>query len=275
MNAVFLVIFCCYLPTAKTLRVSSQITMFSKNYRPLTQQDSIENLEDSEKLNDAYSIQSTQNSAIKLLSRAVTRWALWMLVTSLVLTNWYTWVKLRSCSPPNAIYTLPAQSSIKYKNIVFNAGIDGDLSPYQGLPNAENNALWEGLDPQHYGVIISVFHQLHCLNNLRKRIFWNETTRGPIAENPDFGMKHMDHCIDSLRQSLMCSSDLTPIPYAWNTKYHQTLPVPATTHTCRDFEAIRDWARAEERRAGEMDVHVRVEDPLGNVEYTAPDSEDV
>lgn len=85
-------------------------------------------------------------------------------------------------------------------------------------------------------------------------------------------MKHMDHCIDSLRQSLMCSSDLAPIPYAWNTKYQQNMPIAATTHTCRDFEAIKEWARADERRAKAMDAHVRVDDPLGDVEYTPPDS---
>jgi hypothetical protein len=89
----------------------------------------------------------------------------------------------------------------------------------------------------------------------------------------DFNPKHMDHCIDSLRQTLMCSSDLSPIPYAWNTKYQQTLPVTGVTHTCRDFEALSEWAKQDERKVRHIaDSHVHVADPLGNVEYTAPDS---
>lgn len=81
-------------------------------------------------------------------------------------------------------------------------------------------------------------------------------------------MKHMDHCIDSIRQSLMCSSDITPLPYAWWPKYQLVLPVAAAQHTCRDFDAIRDWAR--ERRAPTIDMTKQVEDPLGNTVYEYP-----
>lgn len=75
-------------------------------------------------------------------------------------------------------------------------------------------------------------------------------------------LKHLDHCIDSIRQSLMCSADVTPLPYVWWRKYDQLMPASAVTHTCRDFDAIRDWAK--ERLAGKIDVHVQVHDPLGD-----------
>jgi hypothetical protein len=51
---------------------------------------------------------------------------------------------IRTTSEPMLMLrkAVPAQSSIRYKNVVFTSGIDGDLSPYQGLPTPENNALW-------------------------------------------------------------------------------------------------------------------------------------
>lgn len=49
------------------------------------------------------------------------------------------------------------------------------------------------------------------------------------------------HCIDQIRQYIMCSGDITPLP----TRYYKALDsnyvdsdVP---HTCRDFDSIRQW----------------------------------
>lgn len=103
-------------------------------------------------------------------------------------------------------------------------------------------------------------------NMIRKRIFRNESE----PEDEALGLKHMDHCIDSLRQSLMCSSDITPIPYAWYPKFNSVLPATGVMHTCRDFDAIRDWAR--ERRSVGVHLGAQVEDPLGNVVHDIPES---
>jgi hypothetical protein len=60
----------------------------------------------------------------------------------------------------------------------------------------------------------------------------------------------------------MCSADITPLPYVWWRKFGQLMPTSAVTHTCRDFEAIRDWAK--EHRAGKVEKEVHVHDPLGD-----------
>jgi hypothetical protein len=59
----------------------------------------------------------------------------------------------------------------------------------------------------------------------------------------------------------MCSGDITPLPYVWWSKYNQLLPSSAVTHTCRDFDALVDWAK--EHRAVKVDQTVQVYDPLG------------
>ncbi|KAK4496833.1 hypothetical protein PRZ48_012817 [Zasmidium cellare] len=74
-------------------------------------------------------------------------------------------------------------------------------------------------DPGYYAVILDVFHQLHCLNMIRKRVrsreSFDEMQDGPL------NTVHMDHCLDSLRQSLMCSGDITPMPFVWYKQFEE------------------------------------------------------
>ncbi|GAQ47458.1 hypothetical protein AKAW_02555 [Aspergillus niger] len=71
---------------------------------------------------------------------------------------------------------------------------------------------------------------------------------------------HLDHCSDSIRQSLMCSSDVSTIHWRWNESIPRWQAESRIVHTCRDFEAIRNWAF--ERTAGVVDFETWVPDPL-------------
>jgi hypothetical protein len=100
--------------------------------------------------------------------------------------------------------------------MVFTDGFDG-MSEYQGRPSAELDRAWYRLymhmnripehqaaqlsnatipipdDPGYYGVIFDVFHNLHCLDELRKHI-WPDHYR-PFAEryhiSKEFADRHM------------------------------------------------------------------------------------
>jgi hypothetical protein len=90
------------------------------------------------------------------------RWIPWVLVAVLTVTNWYAWRTNNPTDIPDEIFckysltiygvfwrlqiaTAPASSVIKYKNVVFQAGIDSDTSPYQGPPSKELDLEWEEL----------------------------------------------------------------------------------------------------------------------------------
>ena len=51
----------------------------------------------------------------------------------------------------------------------------------------------------------------------------------------------LDHCIDNLRQRIMCTSDVGLVPFYWVGDDGQTDPEFSRTHTCRDFETLHDW----------------------------------
>ncbi|KAE8152272.1 hypothetical protein BDV25DRAFT_138087 [Aspergillus avenaceus] len=132
-----------------------------------------------------------------------------------------------------------------------------DLTKYEGAPNAKNNAAWEKLlgvgvvgisdkedsrltngtarsvtNPSVHIVELEMFHQLHCLKWLRDR-YWE--LEGAVATS-------INHCIDYLRQVIMCHGDLTPITFEWNHGIDGYLAHHSTPHMCRNFNAIYEWA---------------------------------
>jgi hypothetical protein len=86
-------------------------------------------------------------------------------------------------------------------------------------------------------------------------------TLRPDYYNVTRGLGHSDHCIDSIRQSLMCSADVTPIVWAWDEKSHRSSHRTDTLHSCRNFEKIQEWAK-DNQVDGELVENVRVEDDL-------------
>lgn len=52
----------------------------------------------------------------------------------------------------------------------------------------------------------------------------------------------IDHCIDSLRLSIMCHGDMTFAPIIWSEIQGRMIPDFETLHTCRDYDALKNWA---------------------------------
>ncbi|KAK4172809.1 hypothetical protein QBC36DRAFT_361584 [Triangularia setosa] len=145
----------------------------------------------------------------------------------------------------NAGVPSPVEDVVEYVPVQFHRAFGRDLPPYQGWPDDEKNDLWEALysygasihvdenlasqlhdkaerAPVHglenkYIVEIDVFHQLHC-------------------------MLHIDHCIESLRQSITCHSDINAFTYWWLDSKKIMEPELGTMHVYRNFSKIRDWA---------------------------------
>ncbi|KAJ6049343.1 hypothetical protein N7460_003218, partial [Penicillium canescens] len=106
-----------------------------------------------------------------------------------------------------------------------------------------------------------VLHSLHCLNAIRKHLDL-EYYSDSMALPPEYRRIHVDHCVDHLRQAILCHGDLTPVtmkPVAANTSlpYSVTLYLGQTEreHTCRSTEAIRNWVTARGQRTGHIEAH--------------------
>ena len=51
----------------------------------------------------------------------------------------------------------------------------------------------------------------------------------------------LDHCIELLRQNLMCAADTGVVTAAWVAGYKYAYPDFNTVHQCRNFDKIRQW----------------------------------
>lgn len=57
----------------------------------------------------------------------------------------------------------------------------------------------------------------------------------------------LDHCIDILRAHIMCSADVGPVLFYDDPSQDIPLPDFSTTHQCRNFDRILQWAHDSDR----------------------------
>ncbi|KAI8633234.1 hypothetical protein F5Y19DRAFT_490409 [Xylariaceae sp. FL1651] len=231
--------------------------------------------------NNPFLRQSSGSYATVAYRAVKNRWAaivavVWLL--SLFLTWKITSVVLRpryDISRGLETELAPMKSQIEMEVITFTGDLDWDDNgtlvrthpgsiEYVGNPSPEIDAAWEHLifgeaidlkgdeaktiegttfqKSDGWWVLgLEVFHHLHCLNMVRKALHLDYY--GINEDSMERYNTHIEHCIDSIRQALMCTSDITPWPVEWNTRYHRPRPNFITApHTCRNFEKLRDWA---------------------------------
>ncbi|KAF2640645.1 hypothetical protein P280DRAFT_369227, partial [Massarina eburnea CBS 473.64] len=97
-------------------------------------------------------------------------------------------------------------------------------------------------------------HHLHCLNLLRKSLKWNykyyqQQGKGAFSNSEYIVRYHVTHCLDILRQQLMCVTDVGVLGQIWwqpDGEHPQPFVDFNTKHRCRDFDAIRRWAQVHQ-----------------------------
>lgn len=91
-----------------------------------------------------------------------------------------------------------------------------------------------------YFVTLDVYHTLHCVNHLRKSYYSDYYQNpNPVAQQRE----HFDHCIDLLRQTLMCHGDVALHPFEWIDDYRFPWPTEKTEHQCRSWDKLVAWSK--------------------------------
>ncbi|KLJ06371.1 hypothetical protein EMPG_10200 [Blastomyces silverae] len=93
---------------------------------------------------------------------------------------------------------------------------------------------------------VEVLHHLHCLNMLRQATYFNfeyysKKGDGPFKDPDDVLETHIGHCVDILRQQIMCTADVGVFGQWWVEGVGPFVDFN-TVHKCRNFEEIRKWA---------------------------------
>ncbi|KAI0112529.1 hypothetical protein GGR51DRAFT_557112 [Nemania sp. FL0031] len=154
-----------------------------------------------------------------------------------------------------------------------------------GDPSPEIDASWDSLEEAFYILLegdeadivrdhttlehgywltgLDVFHQLHCLDSLRRAL---RPDYYPREASPRTERLHQDHCINYLRQTLMCHGDTTPVNHKWYPQAHRYGPDFSVLHSCRPFNELVEWSR-HRNRAARDGIHGKeiAKDPLAVV----------
>jgi len=77
----------------------------------------------------------------------------------------------------------------------------------------------------------------------------------------DYGLDHVGHCLDGIRESIMCASDISVIVWQWHAPAQRVAGHSDIVHSCRNFEKIRQWS-ADHRAIKDLDRTVYAEDDI-------------
>ncbi|KAJ5959318.1 uncharacterized protein N7479_006468 [Penicillium vulpinum] len=166
--------------------------------------------------------------------------------------------------------------------VQFN-GTLGHPSEFTGDPSPELDAVWDkwayvkyasippkeflklpGADPEaarltpEYGGgyigFLEISHQLHCLNMMRQAMnqdYYNNPDfpeqQAPVFTDRPFTVKmHLQHCVEILRQNIMCNADVGIIPHEWVSQTPDPFANFNTWHKCRDLKSVENWIHEHE-----------------------------
>ncbi|PPJ60548.1 hypothetical protein CBER1_11819 [Cercospora berteroae] len=126
-----------------------------------------------------------------------------------------------------------------------------DIEPHHARvdPSQSSAIPYEGV-----AGMIQAQHRLHCLNMLRQGLWYNWEYYRRI-QHPDWSSKqevmlgnyslmelHTAHCVDQLRQSIMCESDLAIIPYMRDENGEGKMDF-SRRKRCRNYDSLLHWHR--------------------------------
>jgi hypothetical protein len=133
----------------------------------------------------------------------------------------------------------------------------------------EQTAMWPedlGIGRDKYIARMDVFHQLHCLNTLRKEAYFSHYYGyGNRTEKQEI---HLSHCLHLLLQNLMCTANVDIITHFWTETRSLAWPDFSINHKCRDFDSLLKW---QEENSLSIDTFEHTFKPPGTIGHKMSD----
>lgn len=144
-------------------------------------------------------------------------------------------------NPDGTLVNITVPSSTD--QMVANSGFVHIQNP-EGLGLVPNRGVVPGRENVY---IISAMHQLHCLQELHKMLAWrdmagNGSTQSSPGSKPDAEFNHASHCVNYLRQAVLCSADGTlEGPDVHPEAGQSRLRGWGVSHECRPWDRLMDF----------------------------------
>ncbi|OQE13574.1 hypothetical protein PENFLA_c046G02210 [Penicillium flavigenum] len=178
-----------------------------------------------------------------------------LLIVLLVLSN-LGWIWVALSRPSTSTHHLSNFPTIDMTHTTFYQD-----TPFNGEDEEKHHAdeLWKGLFPSGNGqvsisnteasanklpdsisdpddgdkvmYVLAGYHNLHCLTILRSAFFHYHVHGKEMSPWP-----HVVHCLDQIRQTLMCNFDMTFVPMTGPKEFKD-----GHEHVCKDYWQIHNW----------------------------------
>ncbi|KAM7223007.1 protein of unknown function (DUF3328) domain containing protein [Rhypophila decipiens] len=94
-----------------------------------------------------------------------------------------------------------------------------------------------------YMAYLASHHHLHCLYLLHQSLYpdWYETRSEVWNMSARLRQSHWDHCVDELRDYVMCHADSTVVTYEWMEGVKSPLPQQGNARVCANWDGHFQW----------------------------------
>ncbi|KAI1820950.1 hypothetical protein F4861DRAFT_520978 [Xylaria intraflava] len=93
-----------------------------------------------------------------------------------------------------------------------------------------------------YLASIGVYHELHCVRQLRFYIYKERYYPNLSEKDERYLQIHLDHCVEALRETIMCSGNTALISFYWeNPDSSQPAAKSNARSTCARWDSIERW----------------------------------
>ena len=94
-------------------------------------------------------------------------------------------------------------------------------------------------------------HAIHCLHYIWQDHYIDVSpeVQSLREDIPEMYERHYEHCVDYIRQYLMCKFDTTIMPFNWVLDHQNPTPNGNTIHKCVDWDHLQKWLQ---KRAVQM-----------------------
>ncbi|KAL5430551.1 hypothetical protein PMIN05_010143 [Paraphaeosphaeria minitans] len=166
--------------------------------------------------------------------------------------------------------TVPELQKLQHRIKTHHAEHGVKNSDYQGVPSNVTAAAWTALlqpfffnasasglsaasvspadavrDKQSgYLASLGVYHELHCLNQLRNLLYLGTGPAALSSEQITYYHSHLDHCIEAIRLSSTCNADLSLYTFTWPREEDFTFldAHSKTPRKCVDWGQVEKWS---------------------------------
>ncbi|KAF4624107.1 hypothetical protein G7Y89_g14064 [Cudoniella acicularis] len=183
-----------------------------------------------------------------------------------IIFGFFVW-KQRHYSKLNQIIHSPAEDALHYEATIFNAELRID-SPFVGPPSPEVDKAWSDLlyyknvrvsgddlrrinktsipvpgEEDSYWAALSMMHELHCVKRLRQFIYQEYYFATLTEEEKRLNTLHTDHCLEILRQGVICRGDIALVPMKWEADNVKPVADFSVPHKCANWDSIIEWSK--------------------------------